>query len=273
MTHAATSLLSPPTFENTTTPASTPVRSLWLEVRRGRTRTPRRPIRSRRFLIGAGSNCQLQLGGDGIPLLHSILLVDEDGIHIDAVVPAPELVVNGVPQQSAPLRDGDSFRVGQFEFALRVEEAAGQSPLPVPGQSDESAAAEADDLLNLSSLSAVELVERIEREHHRLEQFEAARRAGARALLQAARQAGGDTVDAGRLSDDPLGAELLGDLHELSRELDRRARQLAEREAVYSARAADLLNVQDELVRQMRTVSDHLVTEPAEAHPRRALAS
>ncbi len=178
MTHAATSLLSsPPLFENTT-PASTPVRSLWLEVRRGRTRTPRRPIRSRRFLIGAGSNCQLQLGGEGIPLLHSILLVDEDGIHIYAVVPAPELVVNGVPQQSAPLRDGDSIRIGLFEFALRVEEAAALAPLPVPGQGDEPAAAEVDDLLNLSRLSAAELVERIEHEHHRLEQFEAARRAG-----------------------------------------------------------------------------------------------
>jgi hypothetical protein len=273
MTHAATSLLSsPPRFENSTTPTLTPVRSLWLEVRRGRTRTPRRPIRSRRFLIGAGSNCQLQLGGDGIPLLHSILLVDEDGIHIDAVVPTPELVVNGVPQQSAPLRDGDSFRIGLFEFALRVEVAAAQAPLPLPERNDEPA--DADDLLNLSSLSAAELVERVEREHLRLEQFEAARRAGARALLQAARrQAGGESVDGGRYSDDLLPAELLRDLHELSRELDRRARQLAEREAVYSARAADLLNVQDELVRQMRTVSDHLVTEPAEAHPRRALAS
>src|SRR5688500_1252666 len=55
-----------------------PLQTIWLEVRRGRTRAPRRAVRRQRFLIGAGSNCQLQLGGSDIPILHSILLVDED---------------------------------------------------------------------------------------------------------------------------------------------------------------------------------------------------
>lgn len=151
--------------------------NLWLEVRRGLTRSRRRPVRSQRFLIGAGSNCQLQLGGEEIPILHSILLVNEEGAHIDALVNAPELLVNGVPQRAADLQHGDVFSIGRFEFAVNVPDGTIVSQTAVEELP-------LTDLGNLEEMSAAELVERIEQEQACVDRFENARAEGARALLQ-----------------------------------------------------------------------------------------
>jgi predicted component of type VI protein secretion system len=162
--------------EQTTTLSTTD--NLWLEVRRGRTRARRRPVRSRRFLIGAGSNCQLQLGGEEIPILHSILLINEEGAHIDAVVSTPELLVNGVPQRAADLHDGDVFSIGRFEFAVNVPNQFAASQAVVADELP------MDDAPDVESMSAAELVARIEREQTCVERFENARTEGAAALLQ-----------------------------------------------------------------------------------------
>jgi len=152
----------------------------WLEIRRGRTRAPRREIKGRRFLIGAGSNCQLQLGGGDVPILHSILLIEEDGAHIDAVVPNPQLFINGRPQRSADLQDGDVFSIGKFEFQVHVPQplAALQTVVRPQIPAPESAA-------KLSELSASELVALIEFEEQQVAELEQGRINGARALLDA----------------------------------------------------------------------------------------
>lgn len=175
--------------EDTSAESSAP----WLEVRRGRTRAPRRDINGRRFLIGAGSNCQLQLGGADMPILHSILLIEEDGAHIDAVVPSPQLMVNGRPQRSVDLQDGDVFNIGKFEFQVHVPhphaaiQAAPRAELPIPQTATE-----------LEHLSATELVALIEAEQQQADDLETARLNGARALLDAAQRAAASAaVDAG----------------------------------------------------------------------------
>jgi len=230
---------------------------LWVEVRRGRTRAPRRAIKSERFLIGAGSNCQLQLGGDDIPILHSILLVNDEGAHIDAVVPWPQLIVNGTPQRTADLHDGDQFTIGKFEFAVHEQRpaAAGPALTAVP-------AADLPDIPEteeLAALSVAAIVERIERDQKQVDRFETARETGARALLQAAKQAaamrGGARPDSGE--------ELLRELEDLSRELDRRARLLAEREAACEERAANLLKVHEQMAERMEDIEVRLAGEPS----------
>lgn len=190
---------------------------MWLEVRRGRTRAPRRPVRTRRFLIGAGSNCQLQLGGDDVPILHSILLIDEDGAQIDAVVPAPELYVNGVPQRAATLRDGDVITIGKFEFAVHVQQPADADGAErnLPAEEPDSPFGEED----LSELSAAALVERLESELRRIEQFRCSRETGAAALLQAARRHGGEEGDEAEARAQQA---VLLELQQLSAELRRR---------------------------------------------------
>lgn len=162
---------------------STCTRDPWLEVRRGRTRAPRRDIRGRRFLIGGGSNCQLQLGGNDVPILHSVLLVEEDGAHIDSLAPAPQLLVNGRPQRSADLHDGDVFSIGKFEFQVHVPQptgalqASGDTAPPIPDNLDE-----------LGQYSAAELVALIEAEFGQVDQIESGQTFGAAALLDAVRR-------------------------------------------------------------------------------------
>ena len=202
--------------------------------------------------LGAGSNCQLQLGGDDIPILHSILLVNEEGAHIDAVVPWPQLIVNGTPQRTADLHDGDQFTIGKFEFAVHEQRpaAAGQALAMTPA-ADLPDVPESEDL---ASLSVAAIVERIERDQRQVEQFDTARESGALALLQAAKQAARD-----REGDSPVSAdELLRELQDLSRELDRRARLLAQREAECAERAANLLKVHDEISEQMEEIGARL---------------
>src|SRR4029077_10738480 len=78
---------------------------LVLEVTRGVTRFPRRPVTHPRFLIGAGSTCDLRLGGEGIPALHSLITVSGRDITLEAIAAEPALRVNGRVVQTAILHD------------------------------------------------------------------------------------------------------------------------------------------------------------------------
>lgn len=94
----------------------------WLIVRRGRTRFPRRPLESGRFLIGSGTNCHLQLGG-GLPILHCLLLRAEEGWAIEAVAPEPPLLVNGIRCRHHTLRAGDAIQIADFEFVIESQDS------------------------------------------------------------------------------------------------------------------------------------------------------
>ena len=75
---------------------SEPHTLLVLEICSGRTRFPLRPVRSTRFLIGAGEGCDLQLGGTDMPPLHSIIHVDRVETLLETVALTPPLKVNGL---------------------------------------------------------------------------------------------------------------------------------------------------------------------------------
>lgn len=160
--------------------------SLVLEVTRGRTQFRRRPVKGPRFLIGAGSTCDLRLGGDPMPALHSLITIQGSEVHIEAISPQPTLLVNREQVQMTVLHDGDVIRIGEMELLAHL--AVGFSPaqtqvdappaaveLPIP-----DVAADA-----VSDLSAAELVELIEQEEREVERYEARRREGAQALAQA----------------------------------------------------------------------------------------
>ena len=101
----------------------------WLQISRGGTRFPLRPVCTSRFLIGAGTNCHLQLGGD-IPQLHSLLLREFDGWTIEAIAPEPVLQVNGSDTRRCRLEPDDVVTIGPFELRL---------VLPVPTSGNDSA--------------------------------------------------------------------------------------------------------------------------------------
>lgn len=229
--------------------------TIWVEVARGRTRYPRRPVDGDRFLIGGASNCHLQLGGDNIPFLHSMLQVERGQVTIEAFVRHPELRVNGHPVRSSNLCDGDSISIGPFELTLHLQATletctseADLAPIPLDL---EDAAAESPE-----ALSAAELVARIESADSEVETFERAQRTGAAALLDAIRFVDADesAVDAG---------PVLHELQSLSDDLVTRLETLRQRERSQVERADLLLSAQDRLAEQLRLAAESLAQEQA----------
>lgn len=244
----------------------------WLEIVRGRTSFPCRPVRGDRFLIGAGSQCDLQLGGTDIPLLHSVIVVDAHGATIEAFTPKPELLINGQPRRSVSLQHQDTIEVGRIQLLFHNPAAA----LP-PATIEESASEvfhEATALpsledLELADVSAEEtgeltveqLVNRLEEEQSAIDSLEQRRLAGAQALLDAIRRAGAEeALDQGFEGEqDPDGAEIESiPIRPIVDEWDERERQLLEMEQNLAAKAAELATVQDRIAEQIDQIREHV---------------
>lgn len=211
-----------------------------LVIERGQTRFPRREITTDRFLIGAGSNCQLQLAGN-IPLLHSIIISDGDALWIDAVSPEPPLLVNGQQIRDGRIERGDVVQIGEFVFSVDQKLPAAQSEVveqPAIGTDQNIAATErtAEELLDLLTTKLAEL-----------EEFDTARRYGAGAMLQTAKASkASQSVPQVDWEQDPR-AELL----EMLSELHDRARALDAREVMLNEHARSLERLQEELRLQL----------------------
>lgn len=152
---------------------------LVLEITRGRTRHRQRPVNGPRFLIGAGVTCDLRLGGDEIPALHSIVTVDDSGVHLEAISPVPALLVNGRVVRETRLDDRDVIHIGEVELLahLSTGRLQTQAEVPVAATVVVSTADRAP-----AELSAIDLIDRIEAEERQIADFEERLRTGARAL-------------------------------------------------------------------------------------------
>ena len=263
---------------------------LVLEVTKGFTRFPRRPVTHPRFLIGAGSTCDLRLGGEGMPALHSLITISGREITLEAIAVEPALKVNGRRIQTTLLHDGDVIDVGEVELLARFE--AGRTPSgaqlisappAVPSDSDRPA----------SELTPAELVELIEEEEKQVEEFESRQREGAHALVQAIMGHGRRSATrpseigvrapipaphflskrpqilAAQTRQSQLAAdrdpavqqeieELGRHLSELAQEVKGNTERAAQREATYAEAADTLLDTQDKLVSQLEVLLDQV---------------
>ncbi|QDT33798.1 FHA domain-containing protein [Thalassoglobus polymorphus] len=202
-----------------------PERQFSLRIERGRTKHPERPIDQERFLIGAGSNCHLQLGGE-MPILHSVIIPVEAGLWIDAVVQEPQLLVNRSPVRESALHKGDLVEIGDFVFVVD-ERTLGSSENVVEDDSSENVE---DENVDLREISAEDLIDLLGEEIRAIEEVEAAQVSGADALMEAAEQ----TQD--QQSIDSLAAEL-----------EIRSAELAKREELLSEKASHLQKAQGRL--------------------------
>jgi hypothetical protein len=161
---------------------------LTLEVLSGKTRYPARPIHKERFLIGSGARCDLRLGGDRIPQLHSVVIVGIDEVLIERIAPAPPLTLNGQPVAGGVLKHGDTIRIGGFELRaaipVRTPTVAAD---PLLGPVDEFVT-EAERTGVEPNLSADELVDLIAEALGESDKLRARLEAGADALLDDARR-------------------------------------------------------------------------------------
>ncbi|WP_437224607.1 FHA domain-containing protein [Planctomicrobium sp. SH661] len=215
-----------------------------LIIERGVSRFPQRPIGSGRFLIGAGSNCQLQLGGE-IPLLHSIILPEKDQLWIDAVAPHPPLVVNGQVMRDGPLHRGDIVEIGEFVFCVDFVEGAVEPAVPAP-----AAAIPAEER------TAAELLTLLEEDLTGLSEFETGQQERLASLRNAALMQ--NAVSQLDWKDDPRASilRMLGELHE-------RALALDQREAALNEHARKLTQSQEELRRQLEQLCSQARSESA----------
>jgi hypothetical protein len=262
-----------------------------LHVLRGLTQFPLRPFPIGRFLIGGGEDCDLQLGGAGMPELHSILLADGEGAVLEAVARTPQLQVNGHACQTARLHAGDVIAIGCFQFSVEAPTLDSSSAWIAkrPAATTNSTNVPCDDD-EIALRSAVELVELIESEIHRIEDDQSRRSLGARALLEAALERAGhrdnaDEVTDGHFAEQPgeasgtdqlwptacvtdpglnleverdVSQELVDDIDEViarldgySEQLEQRSQRLVEQEAGYMTASTELLKAQQRL-------ADHL---------------
>lgn len=199
-------------------------RQFFLRIERGRTRHPERPIEGERFLIGGGSNCDLQLGGD-VPIVHSVIIQTENGLWIDAISKNPQLLVNRQPIREGELVTGDLIEIGTFIFVVQ------ERILDMEVDFTEN------EQVNIRDLTAEDIVDLLAAEIRDIEEAEAARAAGARALLDRAAQADSDELPRHPATDIATDVELL----------KQRAAQLDEREALVAEKAAHLQKAQDRL--------------------------
>ncbi len=273
----------------------TGVPDLCLEICRGRTRHPQRPISTDGYLIGAGDVCDLRLGGDGIPAQHSMIHVDSGEYWLDALATGPEVKVNGQPTNRTVIHEGDRIQIGVFEFVVRQltqAEQAVESSDDASGMADHDEAEAFDSLLefdddrDVRELSAAELVELIELEQLMVDEFEENRNRGAEALMRAifGRKSSleemaspqpssiehepiiADSATSPR-SQQPDEAESLTDLEHVLQELNvfsqhlsDQSRRNSHREASYADAAAQLLEIQQRLTAQMEVLSQQIAT-------------
>lgn len=141
--------------------ASLSIDGPWIEIRGGRTRFPYRPIPGDRLLIGSGSNCDLQLGGN-MPMAHSVIQRSADGWVIDALVAHPHLLVRGEVIRRAMLLDGDEIQIGPFSLVAHLASVAAEEALLSPidvGTVVAEAAMTGDFATSLEALSPEELLD------------------------------------------------------------------------------------------------------------------
>jgi hypothetical protein len=93
---------------------------VFLEIQQGRTAFPYRPVQGNRFLIGSASCCDLCLGSQSVPQLHSLLHIDKDEVVLESVADFPLLKINGEIERSKTLCDGDVIDIGRFQLVARI---------------------------------------------------------------------------------------------------------------------------------------------------------
>lgn len=254
---------------------------LILEITRGRTRHPRRPVLCERFLIGSSPTCDLCIGGDGIPPLHSMIVRDGGRHRWETFAPLPLLVVNGSPCDSAIVRDGDVVALGPLQFTVRETDEIDGFPAANADEVDaatpsslDAGPSSPDATTDVAELSAADLVARLEREMADVDAFEDRRELGAEALLQAAlQQAVQETaaneaaanVDASRLLDQL--EQMAVQLNACAGELERRAGEIARSHESLAETLCHVLEAERHLSERLTSLLERISeTGPAGKH-------
>ena len=233
--------------------------ALFLQITRGRTNNPKRPIHGDRFLIGSGEWCDLRLGGT-MPVLHSVVRVDGPAVWLEAVVDAPPLHVNGRSVGSCELQDGDQLQIGPFSLAFCDERTVQHKSLMQPIDIEEMLALDTPDV-DLSELTATELVDLMERDEELAREFYKRQEQGAAALLDRIRQE--VAAESAQSSPESQSLDVLHELqsaihslNELAGELQQHSMEMSGEE--FSQASSSVMNFQQDIVGRLDKVLNHI---------------
>jgi hypothetical protein len=229
---------------------------IWLEISRGKSKFRSRPVHQGRFLIGAGSTCHLQLGGDQIPMLHSVIETSDEGLTIEAIVSQPALFINGQHRRSASLFEGDVVEIGPFEFRVHAQAESMHQVDDAAGIETEVDHDFEDDI---SGLSAGQLVARISELEGMAEEFDEERERGATSLLAAIRKAGSEANET-QLPDTRYD-EVVRTLSMLSDQVVSQAQQFAEREQAWQQALFSMQDTQQRIITQLAQLTQAALHE------------
>lgn len=195
-------------------------------------RAPIEPVCQGEFLIGCGPQCQLRLGGPGVPEVHTILIVESQTITVKPLEPHPCLMRNGSPCETGPLQDGDLLELLDHTLLFRRLVEGERITL---------------DEAEFSAIDAtpLELIDRMSSELETISGLEETQQQAVERLLSAVSASGAardQTVESGAgLSELQEISRLLHQHHEASR-----------------IRLESLTEVLDNVVRQQKQIADAL---------------
>lgn len=90
----------------------------YLRIADGNSRFPFRPVSNGMFLIGQGPSCDLRLGIQGVPSIHSVIQLNAESAEITRVADLPELIINGEATERSPLHHGDVIEIADVRLAF-----------------------------------------------------------------------------------------------------------------------------------------------------------
>lgn len=151
------------------------------------TRHPIEPLSPGQFAIGSDPSCQLRLGEEGIPDVHTLLSVEQDRVQLRCLVSEPPVLVNGQAVQEYELHDGDLVEIGSHRMLLRLLTAEGRITI------DEDAFVVSAEVEAVES-SAEALVDRLSEQLDVIEELAGGADSGVDQLIAAAAEASGDEV-------------------------------------------------------------------------------
>ena len=216
-----------------------------LEIHRGRTGYRFRPVIGNRLVLGSAPECDLRLGGAGMPPVHSQVHVEGGRVWIEAISADPPILVNGEPCQMIPLVDGDVIALGPFAFTWRAAE------VPVVAAS------------LAENLSMNELVERLEQDMAMVADRDETTRQAVANVVEAALE----TLYGGK----PVPKEVAGG-GGLEEKLDELVRRIEAHESAHAAAVESLLDTQERLVAQVGSLVARLLDKQSGGEGLRASA-
>lgn len=210
-----------------------------LEIQRGRTGQPFRPLLEGRLVLGSAPECDVRLGGAGVPAVHSQVHEDGGRAWIESLSADPPLLINGRECDTWVLTDGDVIVVGPFAFTWRSDGGVAES------------------VSSLVEQPLTELLDQLDRDMTLVaESAETTRRAASTVVEAALETIYGDAGGADLSSEVETGRR-----DEMSAKFDELTRRFEAHESAHAESVSSLLDSQERLASQVEALVSRLLDE------------